>query len=1164
MKHLSLTSLPLAALVTASSLCGLAPSRAARIGINFQDDWDTGGGAPVTETSFGIPASDWFNMPRVKNSIGAPFSTSSPITLPDGATLLVEWSAINTYSQYADIPTSAGADPGGDQVAYGYLDDSGTGYRVRLSGLRNAAADFKISLIASTDNGSGFSDGQVVSNTSTDALVYGETLSTLGGGIFALSAESPLLSAATENNAVSISGLPRNGTQRSTLAGLILDYTPATANVPVIETQPTAPTGTLFIGGSFTLTATASGSAPLAYQWRRGTTPLGGQTNPTLNLSGVTAADSGDYNVVVTNAAGNATSNSVTVAVSSLTQPLFTETPLSQTFYVGYPATFTSLATGGELSYSWKKGATPIPGATGPTLTLPALSAADAATYTVTATNLVGSASTSAVLAVNTPAPGTYEAAQAAQKPLLWYRYSETAVPQVNTGTAANLGSTGAAATATAKRYAAFQQAGALAGDTANKAVGLKTSNQFIDIPYNAGLNSPSFTAELWVKAPPTNNGRIDPLINRGPAAGDGFLFFGWNGVTKWQFRTYNGTLRNQINSDVDIVPGAWAHLVGTYDAATGTQRFYVNGVQQGTGLAAANGYTPNSTLPMRLAGFPNDNGDVGGGNFAGGAIDEVAIYPSALSSAEVLAHFQNATNPARPTPYATLVQTSSPSGYWRLDDPVGLTPPLPRNSGTAGAAFNGLYGGDLLPSATGPQPPDDPGFAATNSAVAAAANGYNAVPALNITTNTLTVTTWIKRAEKFTTDDLSWPAWLGAGGFHLDGSAGRPYGELRYHWDGSQWGWGSGLQVPAEVWTFCAMVLEPTRATFYLGDGDSLKKSSVNATHTPHLLNQALAFGGNQTGRTSRNFMGQIDESAFYDRVLSESEIAALFLNGSGAPFGLDITPGGVIDDTKPNGAALNALNAGSTWLASSTDNVPTTRQGVQQFSSETGDQIKIAPAAAFDSPTGTIMFWMKADLPSGPGSEASILLDRRTTAGTVIALADSGNIFVQCNPGGANTFTDSTYVADGNWHHIAVFYNQDAAGSIGVYVDGIAGLENTNAAAWTWPAAQPIELGKSHDPYWKRFGGQLDDLRFYSQILSSAEIAQVASSGAVVVPTALQARYDFATPGSGFTLSWPYGILESSTLQPGAPWLPVPDAVSPQPLIPSGPARFYRAKLP
>jgi len=81
-----------------------------------------------------------------------------------------------------------------------------------------------------------------------------------------------------------------------------------------------SPSTTLVSGESLLLTATASGAAPLTYNWRKdgavfaSTTGASG-TPASTTLASVTAADSGSYSVVVTNLTGAVTSSVVTVTV---------------------------------------------------------------------------------------------------------------------------------------------------------------------------------------------------------------------------------------------------------------------------------------------------------------------------------------------------------------------------------------------------------------------------------------------------------------------------------------------------------------------------------------------------------------------------------------------------------------------------------------------------------------------------------------------------------------------------------------------------------------------------------------------------------------------------------------------------------------------------------
>lgn len=67
---------------------------------------------------------------------------------------------------------------------------------------------------------------------------------------------------------------------------------------------------------SFSVTAT--GSAPLAYQWRRNGLALPGENGPTLQFASVAATDAASYDVVVSNACGSVTSAAARLEVNKL------------------------------------------------------------------------------------------------------------------------------------------------------------------------------------------------------------------------------------------------------------------------------------------------------------------------------------------------------------------------------------------------------------------------------------------------------------------------------------------------------------------------------------------------------------------------------------------------------------------------------------------------------------------------------------------------------------------------------------------------------------------------------------------------------------------------------------------------------------------------------
>ena len=75
------------------------------------------------------------------------------------------------------------------------------------------------------------------------------------------------------------------------------------AAAPSVTQQPTfisaAP------GEDITFSVTATGDAPLAYQWHFDSSALASQTNSALLLTNVTSAQSGTYSITITNAAGS-------------------------------------------------------------------------------------------------------------------------------------------------------------------------------------------------------------------------------------------------------------------------------------------------------------------------------------------------------------------------------------------------------------------------------------------------------------------------------------------------------------------------------------------------------------------------------------------------------------------------------------------------------------------------------------------------------------------------------------------------------------------------------------------------------------------------------------------------------------------------------------------
>jgi hypothetical protein len=84
---------------------------------------------------------------------------------------------------------------------------------------------------------------------------------------------------------------------------------------PVIVNQPAG--AVVPSGSAAQLSAVASGTLPLSYQWRKDGAAIAGATSATYSIPSASVRDAGSYTVVVSNSAGAVTSNPAALAIQS-------------------------------------------------------------------------------------------------------------------------------------------------------------------------------------------------------------------------------------------------------------------------------------------------------------------------------------------------------------------------------------------------------------------------------------------------------------------------------------------------------------------------------------------------------------------------------------------------------------------------------------------------------------------------------------------------------------------------------------------------------------------------------------------------------------------------------------------------------------------------------
>lgn len=203
------------------------------------------------------------------------------------------------------------------------------------------------------------------------------------------------------------------GTQTSDNASLTVF-----CNGPNIDTPPS--NQSVLVGQPASFSVTASGTASITYQWRRGVTNLSnggnisGADTATLTIDPTAPADAGNnYNCVLSSPCGSINTGNVTLAVNEpCTAPSIRTQPMNQIANVGGSATFSVTANGTPtLLYQWRRGVTnlsnggSISGADTASLMIDPVALGDAGIdYNCVITNDCGTITTNdASLTVNVP-----------------------------------------------------------------------------------------------------------------------------------------------------------------------------------------------------------------------------------------------------------------------------------------------------------------------------------------------------------------------------------------------------------------------------------------------------------------------------------------------------------------------------------------------------------------------------------------------------------------------------------------------------------------------------------------------------------------------------------------------------------------------------------------
>ncbi|MFA5344614.1 MAG: Ig-like domain-containing protein, partial [Kiritimatiellia bacterium] len=295
----------------------------------------------VSRTSVGADAGNigvsgrgmplWLKLVRYGDTISA-FRSGDGVT----------WTIVVT-EVYSGLPATllagiaiAGGDAG--DMAVATFDNVATG------AIENLTAPNAV--ITAPANGDEFSSSDTVSIVTEGAAATGKRLVRL-----ALYKDGVLLRAVTANPYYDNYGWVRPAVGSYTLMAVVTDeqgvtrvstpvritVNPTIPPTPAIVTQPAS--RTVAAGQAAAFSVTATGTAPLAYQWRKNGVNIIGATAANYTTPATVYGDNGAlYSVVVSNTLGKVTSANATLTVNSA--PVIEEQPENRSALAGQKATF--------------------------------------------------------------------------------------------------------------------------------------------------------------------------------------------------------------------------------------------------------------------------------------------------------------------------------------------------------------------------------------------------------------------------------------------------------------------------------------------------------------------------------------------------------------------------------------------------------------------------------------------------------------------------------------------------------------------------------------------------------------------------------------------------------------------------------------------------------
>ncbi|MEN0128930.1 MAG: PKD domain-containing protein [Brevundimonas sp.] len=415
--------------------------------------------------------------------------------------------------------------------------------------------------------------------------------------------------------------------------------------------------------------------------------------------------------------------------------------------------------------------------------------------------------------------------------------------------------------------------AGAINGDSNTASTFAGNDTGFV-AQQTPSVGPDTFSAEAWFKTTSTTGGKIVGFGNSPTGVSgsyDRHIYMTNNG--RLVFGVYNNTV-STVTSTASYNNGQWHHVVA--EMGSGGMALYVDGRRVANRADVTVGQAYSGV--WRIGGDNLDSWtNQPSSRWFSGAIDDVAIYPTVLSTSQIRNHYttsgRTVAAPAVPADaYGAAVYGASPYLYWRFDETSGSSL-ADAATGDSPGALTGTYLRNQAGALSG----------GIGKAVTFLSNGGNAYSLAQVAgPSTYSLESWFK------TNSTQGGKVIGLGD-QQTGSSGsydrhvymQNDGKLVFGtWTGQTNTITSANSYNNNQWHHVVATQGPDGMKLYV-DGVSV---GTNPQTAAQAYNGYWRVGGDVTwGSTSNNLRGSFDEVAVYGDVLTPAQVSQHYSLGSG-----------------------------------------------------------------------------------------------------------------------------------------------------------------------------------------------------------------------------------------------------------------------------------------